>query len=79
VAVRVSAAAAFTVRLSVVVCLRLPEVPVVAPLLTDRVVVTLVLKDAVTPLGMPEADSATVLSKPFCGVTVMMLDPLGLV
>jgi hypothetical protein len=46
---------------------------VVAPLLTDRVVVTLVLKDAVTPLGRPEADSATVLLKPFCGVTVMGL------
>jgi hypothetical protein len=41
--------------------------------------VTLVLKDAVTPLGRPEADSATVLSKPFCGVTVMVLDPLDLV
>jgi hypothetical protein len=33
------------------------------------------LKVAVTPLGKPEADRLTLLLKPFCGVTVMVLTP----
>jgi hypothetical protein len=33
------------------------------------------LKDAVTPPGKPEADRLTLLLKPFCGVTVMVLTP----
>ena len=36
------------------------------------------LRLAVTPLGMPEAVKLTLPVKPFCGVTVMMLDPLEL-
>ncbi len=32
--------------------------------------------EAVTPLGRPETDSATLPVKPFCGVTVMVLVPL---
>ena len=35
------------------------------------------LKDAVTPLGRPEAERATLPVKPFCGVTVMLLGPLA--
>jgi hypothetical protein len=56
-------------------------VPVVAELLAVRVktlvVVALVgLKDAVTPLGRPEATKLTLLAKPFVGVTVIVLVPL---
>lgn len=35
------------------------------------------LKDAVTPLGKPEADKLTLLLKPFCGATVIVLVPLA--
>jgi hypothetical protein len=34
------------------------------------------LKDAVTPLGKPEADKVTLLLKPFWGVTLIVLVPL---
>jgi hypothetical protein len=70
------------VRLIVVVCVKLPEmprirtenVPVDAVLLADRVsvlvpAVLLGLKNAVTPRGRPEADKLTLPAKPFCGVT----------
>ncbi len=80
----------FTVRETVVVLVRLPEVPVmvtaavpvVAVVLTVSVkvlvlVVLLGLKDALTPLGRPEADRLTLPLKPFCGVTVMVLEPLA--
>jgi hypothetical protein len=73
----------------VVVFDKLPEVPVtvtvavpVAAVLlavSVNVVVLAVLaglKDAVTPLGNPVADKLTLLVKPFCGVTVMVLVPL---
>jgi hypothetical protein len=79
-----------TVRVSVVVMVKLPEVPVmvtvavpvVAALLAARVkvllpVVLVGLKPAVTPLGRPEADKLTVPVKPFCGVAVMVLVPLA--
>ena len=69
---------------------KLPEVPVmvtvtvagVAVLLAVSVkvlllVVLLGLKEAVTPLGRPEADRLTLPLKPFCGVTVMVLAPLA--
>ena len=82
-------AAAFTVRLMVVVCVKLPDVPVivtvavpvVAVLLAVKVTVLLVvvlagLKDAVTPLGSPDADKLTLPLKPFTGLTVMVLVPL---
>jgi hypothetical protein len=55
-------------------------VPVVAVLLAVSVnvlvlAVLLGLKDAVTPLGSPDADKLTLLLKPFCGVTVIVLVP----
>jgi hypothetical protein len=57
------------------------DVPVAAVLLAVSVnVLVLVvlggLKDAVTPLGRPEADRPTLPLKPFCGVTVIVLEPL---
>ena len=57
-------------------------VPAAAALLTVNVsvlllVVLLGLKDAVTPLGSPEADKLTVPVKPFCGTSVMLLVPLA--
>ena len=82
-----------TVRLTVVVRLMLGEVevpvmviavgpPVIAPLPAMRVrvlelVVLLGLNDAVTPLGMPEADSATLPVKPLRSLTVTVLEPLA--
>jgi len=72
-----------------VVWLRLPEVPVrvtvevpVAAVLLAVSVKALVavagfgLKEAVTPLGRPEADKLTLPVKPFWGATVMVLEPL---
>jgi len=77
------------VRLTVVVLVRLPEVPVtvtvavpvVAELLAVSVKVLLLvvlagLNDAVTPLGSPEADKLTLLVKPFAGATVIVEVPL---
>jgi hypothetical protein len=58
------------------------EFPVAAVLLavSVRTLVLAVLaglnEEAVTPLGRPETDSATLPVKPFCGVTVMVLVPL---
>ena len=56
-------------------------VPVVAVLLAVNVSVLVVavllgLNDAVTPLGRPDADKLTLLLKPFCGLTVMVLAAL---
>lgn len=56
--------------------------PVVAVLLAVSVnllvlAVLLGLNDAVTPLGRPDAEKLTVLLKPFCGVTVIVLTPLA--
>jgi hypothetical protein len=52
------------------------EVPAVAVLLADRVSTWAVLKDAVTPVGRPDAAKATVPVNPFSGLTVMVLVPL---
>src|SRR6266849_4202166 len=58
------------------------KVPVAAALLavSVRTLVLVVLaglnEEAVTPLGRPETDSATLPVKPFCGVTVIVLEPL---
>ena len=52
------------------------EVPVAAVLLAVSVNV-LVAIEAVTPLGMPEADSVGLPVKPLSGVTVMALVPLA--
>src|SRR2546425_5539857 len=78
-----------TVRAIVVVLFSLPEVhvivpvpcPVVAVLLAVSVkvlvaVAGLGLKDAVTPLGRPDADKLTLPLKPFRGVSVIVLVPL---
>lgn len=59
-------------------------VPVVAVLVAVNVKVLVLvvlvvlagLNEGVTPLGRPEADKATLPLKPFCGVTVMVLEPL---
>jgi len=80
----------FTVRETVVVLVRLPEVPVMVTVTVPVVAVLLAvsvkmlvavvgfgLKDAVTPLGKPEADKLTLPLKPFCGVTVIVLVPLA--
>jgi hypothetical protein len=79
-----------TVREIVVVFVKLPDlpvtvteaVPVAAVPLAVRVSVLVLdvllgLNDAVTPLGRPDADKLTLLAKPFCGVTVMVLAPLA--
>ena len=52
------------------------ELPVAAVLLAVSVN-TLLANVAVTPLGMPEADSATLPVKPFFAVTVIVLEPLA--
>ena len=87
--IRFCAVAEFTVRLIVVVCVSVPEVPVivteavpvVAVLLAVNVttlveVVGLVPKAAVTPAGKPEAERVTLPVKPPEGVTVIVLLPL---
>ena len=57
------------------------DVPVAAVALAVRVRELVVvaeagLKDAVTPLGKPDADKLTLPLKPFRGATVMVLEPL---
>jgi len=57
-------------------------VPVAAVLLAVNVRVLVVvvlpgLNAAVTPLGKPEAERLTLLLKPLCGVTVMVLVPFA--
>jgi hypothetical protein len=77
-----------TVRVMVVVCVKVPDVPVtvavtvptVAELLAASVIVLVVvaglgLNNAVTPLGRPEADKLTLPLKPFSGVTVTVSVP----
>ena len=76
--------------MTVVVLVKLPDVPVTvtvtvpvaAVLLAVSVnvlvlAVLLGLNDAVTPLGTPDANKLTLPLKPFCGVTVMVLPPLA--
>ena len=82
-------AAALTVRLTEVVCVKLPEVPVTVtvpvpvvavPLAVNVSVLVLVagfgLKLAVTPLGRPDAERFTPPVNPFDGVIVIVLVPL---
>jgi hypothetical protein len=74
------------VRLNVVVCVKLPDmpvmvtvtVPVAAVPLAVRVSVLVELvgfgeKPAVTPLGNPDAERVTLPLKPFSGITVIVL------
>ncbi len=69
-----------------VVFVKLPDVPVTVTVTVPVVAVLLAVKasvlllavlpglnEAVTPLGRPDADKLTLLLKPFCGVTVMLL------
>jgi hypothetical protein len=87
---RVKLGRGFTVRITVAVFVKLPEVPVMvtvavpvlAVLLAVRVIVLAVLagfglNDAVTPLGRPDADRVTLPLKPFWGVTVIAPVPLA--
>jgi hypothetical protein len=66
------------VRLPAVPVMVMVTVPVVAVLLAESVNVLVLpgLKDAVTPLGRPEADRATLPLKPMSGLTVTVLVPL---
>ena len=52
------------------------EVPAAAVLLAVSVN-TLLANEAVTPLGMPVADSAALPVNPFSGVVVIVLEPLA--
>ena len=87
---RVKFGGAVTMRLIVVVFVKLPEVPVIVTVTVPIVAVLLAvsvkvlavvagfgLKDEVTPLGRPDADRLTLPLKPFCGVTVIVLVPLA--
>jgi hypothetical protein len=80
-----------TVRLIVVVCVKLPEVPVMVTVVgpptvavglavnvkTLDVVALVGLNDAVTPLGRVEVTAKLTLPvKPFSGFTVIVLVPL---
>ena len=69
---------------------RLPDAPVMVIVAAPVVAVPLAvsvnvlvlavllgLKDAVTPLGVPDADKLTLPVKPFWGVTVIVLAPLA--
>src|SRR5215471_10052303 len=82
-------AAAFTVRLTVAVWLRPPDIPVIVIVLVPVVAVPLaanvrllvlavgfVPNVAVTPLGSADVDNVTIPVKPFAGVTVMVSAPL---
>ncbi len=77
------------VRLSVVVCVRLPDVPVIVIVVVPGAAAALAvnvsvladvvgfgLKAAVTPLGRPDAARLTLPLKPFAGFTVTVLVPL---
>jgi hypothetical protein len=86
---RVKFGALFTVKVSVAVLVRLPDVPVmvtgtvpvVAELLAVSVIVLVFvvgfgLNDAVTPLGKPDANRLTLALKLFCGVMVIVPVPV---
>jgi hypothetical protein len=90
---KLGTAAAVTARETVVVFVRVPEVPVImtvavpvaAVLLAVRVtmlefaglVMLVGLKDAVTPMGKPEADKLTLPVKAFTEATEIVLVPLA--
>lgn len=87
--IRFCAAAELIVRLIVVVCVSVPEVPVMVMVLVPVVAVLLAVKVrtlvevvgfvpnvAVTPLGRAEFESVTDPVKPLEGVTVIVLLPL---
>jgi hypothetical protein len=78
-----------TVRLSVVLFVKLPDVPVIVTVTVPVAAVALAVKvsvlvvvagfglnPAVTPVGKPAADRVTLPLKPPCGVMVIVLVPL---
>src|ERR1019366_2664296 len=80
--------AGVTDRLIVVVCVKLPDVPVIVTVAVPVAAVTLAVKvsvlvdvagfglnAAVTPLGKPDAERVTLPLKPFDGVMVIVLVP----
>src|SRR5271155_2957041 len=80
--------AAPTVKLTEVVCVKLPDTPVIVTVAVPVVAVPLAakvkmvelvegfaLKAAVTPVGKPVAEKVTLPVKPFSGVTVIVLVP----
>jgi hypothetical protein len=86
---RVKFGVPFTVSEIVVLCVKLPDAPVIVTVTVPVVAVLLavsvnvlvvvagfVLNDAVTPLGSPDADKVTPAVKPLWGVTVILLVPL---
>ena len=86
--VKFGTTAAFTVNETVVVCVKLPEMPVIvtvavpvvavlpAVIVSELVfVVGLVPNAAVTPVGNPDAERVTLPVKPLIGLTVMVLAP----
>lgn len=86
---KVKLPALLTVNAIVVVLLNDPEVPVIVTLVVPIAAVLLAvnvtvlvlaelvgLKEAVTPLGIPEAEKPTKLEKPFRASTVMVLVPV---
>lgn len=87
---RVKFPVGFTMSVIVVWFVKLPDVPITDTVTVPMAavplavsvntlvpVVLLGLKDAVTPLGRPDADKLTLPVKPFSGVTVMVLVPLA--
>jgi hypothetical protein len=91
--VKLGTAAAVTARLTVVVLVKVPEVPVMVTLTVPVIAVLLAvsvkalefvglavlegLNVAVTPLGKTEVVKLTLPVKPFCGATEMVLPPLA--
>jgi hypothetical protein len=88
--VKLATGTAVTVREMVVAFDKLPDAPVTVivtvpvfavPLAVSVNVlvpaVVIGLKDAVTPLGIPDADKLTLELNPFCGVMVIVLAPLA--
>jgi hypothetical protein len=86
--VKFGVVAALTLRASVVVATRLPEVPVMVTVAVPVVAVALAVRvstlvpvvgfvpnTAVTPLGKPDAARVTLPLNPFTSVTVMVLVP----
>ena len=82
--------AGVTVKASVVVCLRLPDVPVIVTVAVPVVAVRLAvrvsllvpvaglgLNAAVTPVGNPDAANVTLPLNPPNGVIVTVLEPLA--
>ena len=83
-----SALGCTTVSVIAAVLVKPPDMPVIVSVTVPGVAVLLAvsvrvlvlvagfgLKDAATPLGKPEADKLTLLLKPLCGVTVIVLAP----